>query len=114
MYDCQQPRSSSGPNNEPVDNSWINGFQVQTCSYTADPGLDLVKINRNDNTFNYVPFGNGSQPDNMYWYAQAAYDTDYGVKQYQFDPKGVGQVYLSPNNANLTKFPPAKVTFKAD
>ncbi|KAJ1021215.1 hypothetical protein NDA18_005456 [Ustilago nuda] len=106
--------TSSGPNNEPVDNSWINGFQVQTCSYTAHPGLDLVKINRKDNTFNYVPFGNGSQPGNMYWYAQAAYDTDYGVKQYQFDPKGVGQVYLSPNNANLTKFPAAKVMFKAD
>lgn len=101
-------------NNEPTDGAWINGFQLQTCSYTVKTGLDLVKYNKNDNTFNYVPFGNGSQPGNMYWYNQAAYDSEYGVTQYQWDPQGVGQVYISPSNANLTKFPPAKVTFQAD
>lgn len=100
--------------NKPDNNPWINGFEIQQCSYSAKKSLDIVRYNKSDDTFDYVPFGNASTPGKMYWYAQSDYDREYDVTQYVWDGQGVGQVYLSPDNANLTKYPPAKVTFKAD
>lgn len=104
---------ASNSGHVPDTGAWINGFQVDACSYSAKTSLDIVKYNKTDNTFNYVPFGNASVPGVMKWYTQADYDREYDVKQYVWDAAGVGQVYLSPDNKNLTKYPPATVTFKA-
>lgn len=105
---------NNGANN-PVSPADINGFQTQTCSYAIEnyPN-DIFKFNPQSNEIVYVPFGNHSQPGVMAAYAQAAYDEEYGVTQYVWDPKGVGFVYLDKDNANLTKYPPGKITFKAD
>jgi len=97
---------------EPLSNSWISGLQEGTCSYTVDGGKGAVKYNKSDKSFDFLPFGNGTQPGGMYWYSQLDYDREYGVNQYVYSPPSVGQVYLSKDNANLTKYPPAKVTLK--
>ncbi|SPO31159.1 uncharacterized protein UTRI_05193_B [Ustilago trichophora] len=116
-FECYYISGSFGgdESNKPGNNPIINGFEIHRCSYSAQKSLDIVRYSKSDNTFDYVPFGNASTPGKMYWYAQSDYVREYDVSQYIWNHgKGVGQVYLSPDNANLTKYPPAKVTFKAD
>jgi hypothetical protein len=118
-YNCYQytgDDGATGSDNTPSASPWINGLQVQECWNSADnaPGEQLVRLNNNDNSFAFVPFpADQPQPGNEYWYTQGDYVDEYGVTQYVWDSAGIGQVYLDSSNANLTKYPPGKVTFQA-
>ncbi len=100
-YSCYflTDKPSTTGDNKPETGEWIQGLKVDTCSYAVEAGLDLSSTTRLANEIVYVPFGNVSHPGQMYWYDQTAYDNDYGVKQYVWDPKGVGMAYVSPSNA---------------
>ncbi|CDR88944.1 uncharacterized protein SPSC_05776 [Sporisorium scitamineum] len=100
---------------------WIMGLQLQTCAYstadaqdTAKEGIDVIKLNKSDNTVEWVTFTNGTQTGVYSAYTQLDYDREYGVTQHVWDDLGTGHIKLSPDNQNLTKYPPGKVTFLAD
>ncbi|TKY89011.1 hypothetical protein EX895_002252 [Sporisorium graminicola] len=97
---------------------WIMGLQLQTCGYaTADAqeaatsNLDVIQYNTSDNSIHWVTFLNGTQVSEYSAYTQLDYDSEYGVTQHVWDELGIGYIQLSPDNANLTKYPPGKVSF---
>ncbi|GAC98248.1 hypothetical protein PHSY_005837 [Pseudozyma hubeiensis SY62] len=98
------------------DGDWIMGLQEQTCAYTtasaseaAKENIDVIKLDKSDNTVSWVTFKNGTQVSEYLAYTQVNYDEEYGVTQHVWDPLGIGYIQLSD-----PKFPPGTVSFVPD
>lgn len=104
-----------------TDYDWVNGIELSRCDWSTDnvadnPKAQIVvpRLNKKDSTIEWVTFENGAQTAVGYAYTQLDFDEEFSVTQYVWDGKGVGIAFVDPNNPNLAKYPPGKITLVAD
>lgn len=110
-----------GANIRTASGQWIMNSQTLTCPYTtldaqdaAKNSIDVFKFDKSDNSIQWVIFQNGTQTGQFYAYTAVDYTEEYAVDQDGVIASEVSFVQLSSDNANLTKYPPGKLSFLAD
>lgn len=110
-----------GANIKGNSGQWIRTTQTLNCPYTtldasdaANDSIDVIKFDKSDNSIEWVTFQKGTQTNMYYAYTAENYEEEYDVEQAGVGASNIGFVQLSPDNANLTKYPPGKLSFFAD